>query len=239
MLTDISDDSEMETETETAESPSADAELLNELFQEEAPAGIDLLEEDFHLLDDEEALSVTDLTDEEDPSSFLEEDFGLFGEQENTGEAPAFPLPEDLDEATRIALEKAPLDRTPQEVELADLARNPDYRGQRSFAVDENGKAIVDDKGEIVDVKWGDEGSQRPDGYMYDGIHNLREAKRYTDLTNLKANIAEQTEKRLSALGEDTDITYVVAPTLTIDEADKLNDFVENDLGQSLEFQLK
>ena len=229
-------DASLEEDFELFEGETAPLEEDFELFDDDAAS----LEEDFGLIEDETAPLEENLELFDDESASLEEAFGLIGDEaaamEDTLGHGRF---NELDEATRIALAKNVLDRTPHEVELVDLARNPDYAGQRSFSVDENGKAVVNEIGEIVDVAYGGENTQRPDGYLYDGVHHLREDKRYTDFGNLKRNIAEQCEKRVAALGEDAEITFVSAPTLSIGEADQLQDYVQNELGQDLEFQLK
>ena len=247
MFSDLFDDTnyEVPADDESA-SPEEVLDLLdNEMASLEEDFGLiddetASLEEDFGLIDNETASFEEDfglIDDETDP---LEEDFGLIADETAVVEnAPGPGRFNELDEATRIALAKNVLDRTPHEVELVDLARNPDYAGQRSFSVDENGKAVVNEIGEIVDAAYGGENTQRPDGYLYDGVHHLREDKRYTDFGNLKRNITEQCEKRVAALGEDAEITFISAPTLSIGEADQLQDYVQNELGQDLEFQLK
>ena len=63
--------------------------------------------------------------------------------------------------------------------------------------------------------------------------------KDYHNVNNLKQNIKHQTEHRRSAFGNDVDLTYVVAPNFTLEEAEKLQDYVENKLDVDLEWQLK
>ena len=70
------------------------------------------------------------------------------------------------------------------------------------------------------------------------GVH-LREVKDYHNVSNLKQNIKHQTEDRRGAFGDDVDLTYVVAPNFTLEEAEELQDYVENKLGVDLEWQLK
>ena len=150
-------------------------------------------------------------------------------------------LAPELNEETLNALWEDPDTRSYQETELVDTALHPDFESQRSILVDtETGKAVQDEFGNFVDCPRNTKGSQRPDGMMVDdaGVH-LREAKNYGNLYNLERNIKEQTEKRFEAFGENTDLTYVVAPRFTIEEAEKLQDYVENKLGVNLEWQHK
>ena len=127
------------------------------------------------------------------------------------------------------------------QTELVDTIRNPDYIPQLSLRTDpETGEALLDENGFFVECPWNTKGAQRPDGMLVDdtGIH-LREVKNYGDLNHLMHNIRDQTENRETAFGEGVDLTYVVAPRFTVEEADKLCDYVENTLGQNLEWQHK
>jgi len=146
----------------------------------------------------------------------------------------------DMDEASLQALWEDPCSRTPHQVELADAVLHPEYETQLSFAIDETGSALRDENGDWVEMPYGAKGSQRPDGFLEDteGIH-LREQKCYHDLGNLMHNIEAQTDDRREAFGEDVDLTYVVAPNFTVEEAERLQRYCEEDLGVSLEWQLK
>ena len=150
-------------------------------------------------------------------------------------------LGEELSDDTLCALWEAPDNRTYQQTELVDAALHPDHEDQRSILVDaDTGKAVQDEFGNFVDCPRNTKGAQRPDGMLVDedGVH-LREVKDYHNVNNLKQNIKHQTEARRSAFGDDVDLTYVVAPNFTLEEADKLQDYVENKLGVDLEWQLK
>ena len=147
----------------------------------------------------------------------------------------------DLDEETMEALATAVGDRDWRQTELVDLARHPDYDGQRSILVDlETGEAVLDENGEFVDCARNTPGCQRPDGMLVsESDVVIREVKNYSDLANLKQNIKHQTEARYTAFGEGLDLTYVVAPNFTVGEADELCRYVEDELGANLEWQLK
>lgn len=147
----------------------------------------------------------------------------------------------ELSDDSLDALWEDPNKRSYQQTELVDIALHPDYEDQRSILVDtETGKAVQDEYGNFVDCSRNTKGSQRPDGMLVDenGVH-LREVKDYHNVNNLKQNIKRQTEDRRNAFGDDVDLTYVVAPNFTLEEADKLQDYVENKLGVDLEWQLK
>lgn len=150
-------------------------------------------------------------------------------------------LSAELPDDALVALWEEPDNRSYQQAELVDIALHPDYKDQRSILVDaETGKAVQDESGDFVDCSRNIKGSQRPDGMLVDenGIH-LREVKDYHNVYNLKQNIKHQTEDRRRAFGDDVDLTYVVAPNFTLEEAEKLQDYVENKLGVNLEWQLK
>lgn len=147
----------------------------------------------------------------------------------------------ELTDDTLDALWEEPNNRSYRQTELVDTALHPDYEDQRSILVDvETGKAVQDEFGNFVDCSRNIKGSQRPDGMLVDenGVH-IREVKDYHNVNNLKQNIKHQTEDRRSAFGDDVDLTYVVAPNFTLEEAEKLQDYVENKLGTDLEWQLK
>lgn len=150
-------------------------------------------------------------------------------------------LAPELTDETLEALWEDPDKRDYSETELVDTALHPDFEPQRSIQIDpETGEALRDENGDFLDAPYGSKGSQRPDGMKVDdtGVY-LREAKNYSDLNNLKQNIRHQTEDRKAAFGDDVDLTYVVAPNFTIEEAEKLQAYVEGKLGQNLEWQLK
>lgn len=147
----------------------------------------------------------------------------------------------ELTDDTLDALREEPNNRSYQQAELVDIALHPDYEDQRSILVDlETGKAVQDKFGNFVTCSRKTKGSQRPDGMLVDenGVH-LREVKDYHNINNLKQNIKRQTEDRRRAFGDDVDLTYIVAPNFTLEEAEKLQNYVENILGTDLEWQLK
>ena len=147
----------------------------------------------------------------------------------------------DISEDTLQALWTNPAQRDYMQTELVDIARNPDYVPQRSLLTDpDTGLVVTDENGEFTECPRNTKGAQRPDGMYVDdtGVH-LLESKNYHNLNNLMQNIREQTEKREAGFGSDVDITYSVAPNFTIEEAERLHDYVENKLGHHLEFQLK
>lgn len=146
-----------------------------------------------------------------------------------------------LTDDTLDALWEEPDNRSYRQAELVDIALHPDYEDQRSILVDaETGKAVQDEFGNFVDCSRNTKGAKRPDGMLVDenGVH-LREVKVYRNVNNLKQNIKHQTEDRRNAFGDDVDLTYVVAPNFTLEEAEKLQDYVENKLDVDLEWQLK
>lgn len=150
-------------------------------------------------------------------------------------------LAPELTDETLEALWEDPDKRDYNETELVDMALHPDFESQRSIQINpETGEALRDENGDFLDAPYGSKGSQRPDGMKVDdtGVH-LREAKNYSNLNNLKQNIRHQTEDRQEAFGDDVDLTYVVAPNFTIEQAEKLQAYVEGKLGQNLEWQLK
>ncbi len=157
--------------------------------------------------------------------------------EEWTEPEAALEVPENILEA----LETAPDQRSCYQTELVDSYRHPDYDPQFSFMTDrETGQALLDEQGDLIPCSRNTKGSQRPDGYMEDDMgRHLREAKCYHDLDNLKNNIRQQTEARFTALGPETDLTYVVAPNFTLEQAEQLQQFCEEDLGVNLEWQLK
>ncbi len=145
----------------------------------------------------------------------------------------------DLDQETLAALWKDVEDRTPREVELADAALHPDFESQKIFLTDdETGQALRDEEGNWLTAGRRLAGSQAPDGFLEDeeGIH-LREQKNYTSAANLLRNIASQTADRRAAFGQDVDLTYILAPHFTVEEAEKIQQYCENELGVSIEWQ--
>lgn len=146
----------------------------------------------------------------------------------------------ELSEEDREILTKSVLDRTPQEFERVDAIYHPDYRAQVSHMADETGDLIRDEEGHALEVSYGSPNSLRPDLYREgeDGQSYLREDKVYHDYGNLVQNIRDQDLTR-EAYGEDADITYVVAPTFTFREAEKLQELVEEELEKNLEWQYK
>ena len=183
----------------------------------------DLDDEDIdETISDVESLRITD-TDFD--SEFLDE----FADDEWSETMQEF-VP-DLDEETLAALRLDPLSRSPRQVELVDAARHQEYQAQQSFILDENG--------DVTECPYGTKGSQRPDLiYVDDSGTHIREQKIYGSVYGLMTNIAEQASAR-QQLFEDVDQTYVIAPTFTIEEADKLQQYLEEDLGVDIEWQLK
>ena len=150
----------------------------------------------------------------------------------------------DMDENTLLALYTNVEDRTPRQVELVDLARNPDHADQLSFACAETGEALRDENGDLIPTYWGAPDSQRPDGTarLDDGTFDFRECKDFTGnyaYNNLRKDIRSQAEDRYAALGDEQHTTFVVAANkLTVSQADRLQDLAE-DCGVDLEFQTK
>lgn len=158
-----------------------------------------------------------------------------YREQDDTEEA------RELSAEMLQALQTSPTERSWQQVELVDQYRHPMYDAQRSFATDpDTGEVFQDENGELLECPRNTPGAQRPDLYLKDenGIH-LWEDKISYNLDALKTSIRKQTEDRRRAFGDDVNLTYVVAPTFTIEEADKLQDYCENRLGVHLDWQFK
>lgn len=142
-----------------------------------------------------------------------------------------------LDEPTQVAVYKDAEDRTPLETELADAAYHPEFEPQLIFKTDaETGEALRDADGEFVMDSRRSAGTQAPDLFRQDeaGDIYLIEDKNYSNLYNLERNIAEQTAARRAAFGDDVDITYNVAPKFSVQEAEHLQNYVENVLGVNL-----
>lgn len=142
-----------------------------------------------------------------------------------------------LDDPTKAAVYQSADKRTPVETERADAAYHPDYTPQRIFKTDEQtGEALRDAEGNFVFDTRRNAGTQAPDLFTQDenGKVFLIEDKNYSDLHNLKRNIAKQTADRRAAFGNDVDITFNVAPKLTVGQAEKLQDYCENQLGVHL-----
>lgn len=145
------------------------------------------------------------------------------------------------DDKTTQALEKAPDDRTWRDTERVDQVRNQDFEAQKSFKTDpETGKVLVDKDGKLVECAPNVKDSVRPDLIKQgkDGLE-IRENKNYSNVNNLMQNIKHQSEQRKANFGENVQQTYVVAPKMTVEEAMKLQDYVENKLGVNLEIQHK
>lgn len=145
----------------------------------------------------------------------------------------------DLDQATLEALWKDVEFRSPREVELVDAALHPEYESQMIFRTDEvTGRALRDENGEWVTDIRRSAGTQVPDGFLEDdlGLH-IREDKCYGSAANLMRNIEYQTAARRAAFGDNADITYVISPKFTVEEADRIQQFCEDTLGVSLEWQ--
>lgn len=142
-----------------------------------------------------------------------------------------------LDNPTKAAVYQSADKRTPMETERADAVYHPDYTPQRIFKTDEQtGQALRDAEGKFVLDTRRNAGTQAPDLFMQDenGKIFLIEDKNYSNLYNLKRNIAKQTADRRAAFGNNVDITFNVAPKLTVKQAEKLQDYCENQLGVHL-----
>ena len=146
---------------------------------------------------------------------------------------------EHLDDQTLQALWKDVQDRSPREVELVDAALHPEYESQKIFLTNETGKAMQDEQGNWITETHRISGSQAPDGFFQDpeGVVHLREQKNYTNASNLMRNITEQTASRRAAFGDDVDITYTLAPNFTVQQAEKIQAYCEDELGVSIEWQ--
>lgn len=140
----------------------------------------------------------------------------------------------DLSDAALDALWTAPENRSWHQTEMADEALHPEYDRQTSFLLN-------DETGELEEVPYGTKGSQRPDGIFFaeDGITSIREDKNYGSISNLERNMEKQTADRRELFGDDIDLTYVVAPRFTVEEAENLQQFCEDDLDVNIEWQLK
>lgn len=166
-----------------------------------------------------------------------------FGE-EHTAEAKQYAETErdtGLTEKEQAALEKPADERNWQETERADKVRNHDYQPQKSYATDpETGAVLRDKDGKMVECAPNEKGSVRPDLIKESekGIE-IRENKNYTNVNNLMQNIKHQSEQRKANFGEDVQQTYVVSPKMNVEEAARLQDYVENKLGVNLEIQHK
>ncbi len=140
------------------------------------------------------------------------------------------------------AISRNPENRTPHQAEVADLARHPEYAGQKSFATDpKTGSVIYDESGNPVEAAYGSRGSQRPDGYRVDenGRVDLRENKSYHNVYSLMNNMAKQTAKRRRGFGDQVRITFVLSRNdFTLAEADMIWEKAE-ELGVDIEWQMK
>ena len=142
-----------------------------------------------------------------------------------------------LDDPTKAAVYQSADKRTPVETERVDAVYHLDYTPQRIFKTDEQtGQALCDAEGNFVLDTRRNAGTQAPDLFMQDndGKVFIIEDKNYSNLYNLKRNIAKQTADRRTAFGNDVDITFNVAPKLTVGQAEKLQDYCENQLGVHL-----
>lgn len=152
-------------------------------------------------------------------------------EKDNTG----------LTEKEQAALEKPADERNWRETERADAVRNQDFQAQKSYATNpETGEVLRDKDGKMVECAPNEKGSVRPDLIKESekGIE-IRENKNYTNVDNLMQNIKHQAEQRKANFGEDIQQTYVVAPKMSVGDAERLQDYVENKLGVNLEIQHK
>ena len=211
------------------------AENLEDIAQEFSDAENIYDDMDFSDLEDvqEEPENLYEDLDLSDPKDIAQEKENLYVKQALLDQKNV------LSDQKLEALSKSPLDRSWQEVELVDSLRNPGYEAQNSYPTDAFGQVLRDENGDLITCARNVAGSQRPDLIMEDaeGIH-IREDKSYKDIDSLERNILEQTEKRQEGFGENVDVTYVVAPKFTVEEAEKLQNFCQ-ELGVNMEFQLK
>ena len=155
-----------------------------------------------------------------------------------SGAAQYGPVSHEMAEALHTPVKQ----RTPRQVELADLAVHGDYADQKSFETDpETGRVLRDEEGRPLEGSRGGRGTQRPDGYKIDefGRVDLREQKDYTNVYNLIRNITRQTEKRRLGFGDDVQITFVVAVNqFSVGDAEKVA-ALEDALGIRIEWMTK
>ena len=201
-------------------------------YEEYEPVEMSDTDEDIEL----EEINVVEFDEDEDYSSDKDLEFeGMEPWELNLKE-------QGFSDETISALAKDVGERNYMDTELIDLARHPEYEGQRSILTDlETGLAVRDENGDFVDCPRNTKGAQRPDGMYVDEFNepHFREAKNYGDVGNLLNNIREQTETRKTGFGDDIDLTYVIDPSrLSVGDADKLVK-LEDELGINIEFQLK
>ena len=227
--TEMSVEAEVDTEA-TTESREATQEEIDAAFNETDAETSTETE-----VDTEATMESREATEEEINTAF---------EEAHTAEAkPNTEADRDngLTEKEQAALEKPADERSWQETERADKSRNPDYQAQKSYATNpETGAVLRDKDGKMVECSPNEKGSVRPDLIKESekGIE-IRENKNYTNVNNLMQNIKHQSEQRKVNFGEDVQQTYVVAPKMSVEDASRLQDYVENKLGVNLEFQHK
>lgn len=142
-----------------------------------------------------------------------------------------------LKDPTKAAVYQSADKRTPVETERVDAVYHPGYTPQKIFKTDaQTGQALRDAEGNFVLDTRRNAGTRVPDLFMQDndGKVFIIEDKNYSNLYNLKRNIAKQTADRRATFGHDVDITFNVAPKLTVGQAEKLQDYCENQLGVHL-----
>lgn len=141
----------------------------------------------------------------------------------------------------QYALLKAPAERSWREAELVDIYRHPKYQAQIAFATDpDTGETLRDEEGELIRCSRNTRGAQIPDGFYEDemGIH-IREVKNYSDPRNVMAEIAVQAHERKSAFGNDIDLTFILSPKFTVEEAERIQRYASDFLNVEVEYQLK
>lgn len=151
-------------------------------------------------------------------------------------QAQSQPTPgyRDLSEADHQALETATEDRSWRQSERADSIRNSGYATQMSFGKDKEGKVVV--------VPHGSRKSQRPDEIRMDanGRIDIREVKDYHNIHSLMNNMRKQAQDRHALFGEDIDLTFVIAANdFSVEDAMRLQDFVENTLHAHIDWITK
>ncbi len=137
-----------------------------------------------------------------------------------------------IDDKTAQAIWTAPNQRTWRQTELNNYALHPDYEQQVSFKMDPK-------TGQAVEVPYGTKGSQRPDGIIRnDGkVEAIIEDKNYKNADSLIQNIKKQTEARRELFGDDVKMSYVLSPKFTCEEAEKIQQVCEGELGVEIEYE--
>ena len=129
------------------------------------------------------------------------------------------------------ALFTSPTERSWRQVEMVDEVRHREFETQRSFIQGEDG---------YRDAQHSEKGSQRPDLYKCtdEGIE-LREDKNWSRAKALSSNITNQAGDRKELYRDELkDLTFVVSPKFTLEEADYIADTCYK-AGADVEWMLK